>query len=158
MRNLVLGLVVLLVGWLVYEQWSSDERRVIKQLETLRDLATKSPLENDLEGANRARKMADLFATEFEVVAEPEGYATGNRQDLLRGVMAYRSRSRSLAVTFGKHDVVVEGKRATVYTTVRFVNELGDLVGTESHPLRVVFVEVDRGWKIRKLEVLRETE
>ena len=149
---------VLGAAWVFFGVWNSDARRIGRQLSILQKLAAKTALENDLEGANRARRITDLFALEFELRAEPENYATSSRQDLVRAVMLYRRRSRNLLVQVSREELFVErdGRSATHYALVEFVNDLGDFAGTESYPLRIEWVMEDGDWRIRRLELLNE--
>ncbi len=157
-RTLLVVVSVAVGLWLAWGAWSSPERAIARQLEELAELGTKSPFESELEGAGRARKIADLFAGEFLLEAEPEGYATSNRQDLIRAILAYRSRSRSLVVSLGPMEVLLEGKEhARVFATVTFVNDLGDLAGTELYPVEARMVREAGEWRIRRLE-LRELD
>ena len=159
-RRLAGVAVVLAAGWLVLSLWNSDARRIERRLAKLQGLAAKTLVETQFRGATKAKGIADLFATDFELIAEPENFATSNRQDLIRGVMAYRSRSKSLAVDVLRKDLFVDpgGASATHYAYVRFVNDLGDLAGTATYPVQIEWVKEDGEWMIKKLEVLREEQ
>ncbi|MCP4203485.1 MAG: hypothetical protein GY769_16325 [bacterium] len=157
-RRLVLAGAVLVAAWLILDLWTDDARRIERRLARLQKLAGKTLVESQFQGAGKARAIADLFATEFELSAEPESYATASRQDLIRGVIAYRARSQSLAVDVLRKELFVDpgGQTATHYAYVRFVNDLGDFAGTASYPVQIEWVEEDGKWKIKKLEVLPE--
>lgn len=150
--------VVLAAGWLILGLWNSDPRRIERRLAKLQKLAAKTLVETQFQGAGKAKGIADLFATDFELVAEPENFAASNRQDLIRGVMAYRSRSKSLVVDVLRKDLFVDpgGASATHYAYVRFVSDLGDFAGTTTYPVQIEWVIEDGEWMIKKLEVLRE--
>jgi hypothetical protein len=150
--------VVLVAVWLAVDLWNDDTRRIDRRLAKLQKLAAKSMVETQFQGASKAKRISDFFTIEFELRAEPESYATSNRQDLVRGVMAYRSRSESLAVDVIRKELFVDpgGATATHYAYVRFVNDLGDLGGTESYPVQIEWVKEGGKWLIKKLEVLRE--
>lgn len=157
-RRSVLAVVVLSAGWVILNVWNNDERRINGRLAKLQKIAAKSVVESQFQGARKARAIANFFASEFELSAEPEDYATSSRQDLVRGVMSYRSRSRSLAVDVIRKELFVDpgGSHATHYAYVRFVNDLGDLTGTETYPVQIEWAKEDGEWMIKNLEVLRE--
>ena len=94
-RRFVVAVFVLVAAAWVFVVWNGDARRIDRRLAELQELAAKSLVEIQFQGAGKAKKIADLFASEFELSAESESYVTSSRQDLIRGVMAYRSRSRS---------------------------------------------------------------
>ena len=157
-RRLAAAVAVLAIGWLVLGLWNSDARRIERRLAELQKLAGKTLVETQFRGAGKAKGIADLFATDFEVIAEPENFATSNRQDLIRGMMAYRSRSKSLLVDVLRKDLFVDpgGASATHYAYVQFVNDLGDFAGTTTYPVQIEWVLESGEWMIQKLEILRE--
>lgn len=140
--------------------WNDEARRIDRRLAKLCDLAGKSPTESQLQGAAKANAIADVFAADFELIAEPESYATSNRQDLIRGIMTYRSRSRTLVVDVLRKELFVDpgGLGATHYAYLQLVNDLGDLVGSETYPVRVEWAKQDGKWFVRTLEVLEPGE
>ena len=149
------ALVLVLVAWWM---WNSDSRRLGRRLAEIEELATKSPVETQFQGAARAKKLADLFASRFEAVAEPESYATSNRQDLIRGIIGYRARTSSLGVEISREELFIDpgGETATHYAYVEFYADLGDLAGTESYPLQISWVRENGEWRIAKAELLNE--
>ncbi len=156
--RLAAAVAVLAIGWLVLGLWNSDARRIERRLAKLQKLAGKTLVETQFRGAGKAKRIADLFATDFDFIAEPENFATSNRQDLIRGVMAYRSRSKSLLVDVLRKDLFVDpgGASATHYAYVQFVNDLGDFAGTTTYPVQIEWVKEGGEWMIKKLEILRE--
>lgn len=156
-RKWLAAVVLLGLGAVAFWLWNDDARRIERRYGKLQKLAGKSLAETQLEGAGRARAMADLFAAEFELIAEPENYATSNRQDLIRAVMSYRSRARTLAVDVLRQELFVDagGASAILYAHVRFVADFGDLAGSDIYPVRVEWVEEGRDWKVKKLEILQ---
>ena len=151
----IVGLT-LIVG--LYGLWNQDTRRINRRLAALVKLANKMPVEMQLRGVAKARSIATFFAEPFELIAEPENFASSNRQDLIRSVVAYRSRAGSLAVEVVRKELFVDSGNATAthYALVRFVVDFGDLVGSDSYPVQIEWVEESGEWKIRKLEILRE--
>ncbi len=157
-RRLAVAVFVVVAGVLVLVVWQDDTRLLDRRLAELQSLAAKNLVETQFQGAGKAKKIANLFAAEFQLSAEPESYVTSSRQDLIRGVMAYRSRSRSLVVDIVRKQLFVDsgGSSATHYAYIRFLNDLGDLAGNESYPVQIEWVKEDGDWRIKKLEVLRE--
>ena len=149
---------LVVVGWVGLGMWNGDERRIGRRLSKLQKLAAKSPVESQLQGAAKAKQIAELFAREFELRAEFENFATSNRQDLMRGIIGHRARTRSLVVAVVREELFVDpgGTTAIHYAYVEFINDLGDLDETESYPVRVEWVKEGGDWMIRKLEVLPE--
>lgn len=158
-RGLVL-VALLAAGWAGWRLWNTDARVIERRLAKLEKLAGKSVAETQFQAAGKARAIADLFAADFELIAEPESYATSNRQDLIRGVVAYRSRSRTLVIDTLRKELFVDpgGASAVHYGYVRFVTDLGDLVGSEVYPVRIEWTPEGGAWKVKKLEVLAEDE
>lgn len=142
----------------LYGLWNQDARRINRRLAALVKLANKTPVETQLRGAAKARSIAGFFGEPFELIAEPENFAASNRQDLIRGIIAYRSRAGSLAVDVVRKELFVDSgnESATHYAVVRFVVDFGDLMGTDSYPVQIEWVQEGGEWKIRKLEILRE--
>ncbi|MFQ5526504.1 MAG: hypothetical protein ACE5GX_09615 [Thermoanaerobaculia bacterium] len=157
-RRLVPALVAVALGWSAWSVWNSDARRLARRLAELQELASKSPVENQFQGAAKAKKIADLFAATFELRAEPESYATSNRQDLIRAIVAHRARSQSLSVEISREELFVEpgGASATHYAYVEFFTDLGDLRGTASYPFQIQWAKEGGKWRIRKAEILSE--
>lgn len=157
-RNLIVVALVLLAGWIALDWANDDARRIERRWTKLQKLAAKSPVETQFQGAGKAKSIADLFASSFELRAEPENYATSNRQDLVRGILSYRARTTTLSLAVGREDLFVDpgGTTAIHYAHVEFISDVRDLMGTESYPVRIEWVEEGGEWVIAKLEVLRE--
>lgn len=158
LRKIVVALAVLVAGWVAFDAWNEDERRIGRRLAELQELAARSPLETQLQGAANAKKIADLFAGDFELKAESHSFATSHRQDLIRAIISHRARTDALAVAISREDLFVDpgGRSATHYAYVEFLNELADLRSTESYPVKIEWVEEGGDWMIRKLELLPE--
>ena len=156
-RKLVFAVAILVAGWFALTVWNDDGRRIKRRLAALQRLAAKAPVETRLQGAAKASEIADFFAGGFELRAEPESFATANRQDLVRGIMSYRARTGSLVMQVSREQLFLDsgGASATHYAYVEFLNDLGDLTGAASYPVRIEWVKEGGAWMIRKLEVLR---
>lgn len=148
----------LTLGAVLYGLWIQDARRINRRLAALVQLANKTPVETQLRGAAKARSIAKFFAEPFELIAEPENFASSNRQDLIRGIVAYRSRAGSLVVDVVRKELFVDSgsASATHYAVVRFIAGFRDLERSDSYPVQIEWVEESGEWKIRKLEILRE--
>ncbi len=159
-RRLAGVAVVLAASWLILGLWNSDARRIERRLAKLQKLAAKTLVETQFRGATKAKGIADLFTADFELIAEPENFSTSSRQDLIRGVMAYRSRSKSLVVDVLRKDLFIDpgGTIATHYAYVQFVSDLGDFAGTTTYPVQIEWVKEGGEWLIKKLEVLPEEQ
>lgn len=138
--------------------WNSDPRQINRRLSHLLKLGGKNPVETQFQGARKAKAISDLFAQEFELIAEPENYATTSRQDLIRAIVAYRSRSTTLTLDLVRQELFLDptGASATQYAYIRFVTDLRGLLEAETFPVRMQWVEQDGEWLVEKLEVLAE--
>ncbi len=159
-RWLALAALVVLGGWLFFRFSASDERRIGRRLDRLQELVAKVPGESRLEGLQRARRIAELFAEPFAVEAPAYGFDTSDRQRLAAGIHQYRAGSRTIGMRITGHDLAVDRRlrRATSHLTAHFVTGLDDLRGREAYRLQLNWAEQDGEWRIdyaRLLEVLQ---
>ncbi len=150
-RNLAIGLAVILGGWIFLAWYDNDAREIGRQLKKLQKLVAKSPGEANLTSLSRAREVTSLFADPFEVVAEPFNFHTRDRQALAAGVHSYRSRAESIRMRIRERDLAVdkELRRATLHVTTDFVTDFRDLMGREAYRWQLNWVEQDGEWRIR---------
>ena len=159
-RNLALGLAVVVAGWIVLAWYGNDERRIGRQLKKLQELVAKSPNETDLASLSRAREVTNLFADPFEVVAEPFDFHTQDRQALGVGIHSYRSRAESIRMRVRERELTVDKKsrRATLYLTTDFVTDFRDFMGREAYRWQVNWVEQEGEWRIDYAKLLEVIE
>lgn len=163
-RSLVLGLgglLALVAGWWLYSWYTSPERRVNAQLGEIQRLISKAPGESNLEALGKARAAAELFADSFEFEAPQFDFHTRDRQRLISGIHAYRSRAQTVLMQFPEKDISVdpEHRRATSDVTASFVTKARDLAGREAYRFQINWVEQDGEWRmdyVRLVEVLEE--
>ena len=147
LRNLLLALVVV-AGALLWWNWaSSAERRIARELDALMERVEKGPDENPLHGALKAEEAARSFAEPFRFRAWQFDFETRNRQDLIRGIVLYRSRSDRVAPQLLDSEIEVQGERAVQRLVVRFQGGWQG-VGDDAYRFRLEWVETPQGWRI----------
>lgn len=157
-----LGAVVLaLGGWWWYGWLTSPERQIDKQLGKIQKLISKAPGEDNLGALAKARAASELFADNFEFVAEQFDFHTRDRQQLISVIHQYRSRARTILMQYPEKDLSVdaEQRRATSHVTVQFITQARDISGREAYRFQVNWLEQDGEWGmdyVRLLEILEE--
>ena len=106
--KVLLALIVLAAAFWAVRHYLSDEARIRRQLSELEDLVGKAEGEGDLIGANRVRKMGDLFTQDFEVSVPPYSVSVRDRGELMRVAMLYRSRTNTATLGFRDIDVSID--------------------------------------------------
>lgn len=157
----VVGLLILLGGWWLFSWYTSPERRINAQLEEIQDLISKAPGENNLEALARARAATDLFAESFEFEAQQFDFHTRDRQKLIAGIHAYRSRAQAILMQYPDKEITVDPEhgRATSHVTVQFITKARDIAGREAYRFQINWVERDGEWGmdyVRLLEILED--
>lgn len=150
-------LAVAVVVWAVSRWAPDDERAIRRQLGLLEDLIAKAEGENDLAGANKVRRVGDLFTPEFEIRIEPYAQVVRDRGELLRVAMAYRSRSSTVALTFRDEELDVDSAAGTAELAAVAVVS-GDGLRRESYRLRIGWRREEGEWLIRRVAVVEVLE
>ena len=159
LRVALLALAAILIVWLFVGRDRGIEGQVRKQIDEVRRLVGKLPGENNLESLNKARKISELFSTDFEFVAPQFDFATRDRRALVGAIHEYRSRSGTVAMLTRDVEVSVDeaARRATVHLIAEFVTGADDLVGREAYAFQINCKEENDEWRIdyvRLLDVL----
>jgi hypothetical protein len=159
LRFLVFAVVAAAAVWFFATRSPDIDGQVRRQIDEVRKLVGKVPGENNLESMNKARKISELFATDFEFVAPQFDFATRDRRALVGAIHDYRSRSGTVAMLTRDVDVSVDevARRATVHLIAEFVSGVDDLVGREAYAFQINVKEENDAWRIdyvRLLEVL----
>lgn len=148
-----------LVWWWVGLR-SDDESEIRSQLDRVVELVEKQPGEKALESADRARRLAALFATEFEMELKPVGVRVTNSAELARPFVGLRRQAEELSVSFDIEDLEV----AEDFPTAS-LNAVASLTGTvggrrQSESFRVLFAwkKEGREWRIESLQVTERLE
>lgn len=158
--KLLLALIVVAVAFWAVQHFLSDEARIRRQLGELEDLVGKAEGEGDLIGANKVRKMGDLFTQDFEVSVPSYSVSVRDRGELMRVAMLYRSRTKTATLGFRDVDVAVD--KATRTAEMSAVATLSGNDGNgprrESYRVALSWTQVQGEWLIRRLEVLEILE
>ena len=160
-RLALVGVVALAVGWGIYGWHTSPERRINKQLGRIQRSISKAPDESNLTALSRARAASDLFAPDFEFVAEAFNFHTRDRQQLIAGIHQYRSRAQTILMQMPEKEISVDetSGRATSYVTALFITKARDLTGREAYRFQINWVDEDGEWRmdfVRLLEIIEE--
>ena len=159
LRFILLVVAAALVVWFVATRNQGIEGQVRRQIDEVQKLVGKVPGENNLESLNRARRVSELFATDFEFVAPQFDFATRNRRALVGAIHDYRSRSSTVAMLTRDLEISVDeaARRATVHLIAEFVSGVDDLLSREAYAFQINVKEENDEWRIdyvRLLEVL----
>ena len=100
-------LALAVVIWWFVSQGSDDEGAIRSQLDQIAELVEKQPGEKALEAADRARRLADHFTTEFEVELTPVGAKVSNSAELARPFVGLRRQAEDLRVSFEVEELEV---------------------------------------------------
>jgi hypothetical protein len=151
--------LILLAGlWLLH---GSDEDAILAQLEKVREQAVVAGPESGIEQLARANSIAALFneATVYDLTRA--GYGTTRittRQELVRRIIALRSRLATLDIDLQQAEVRVDGDTAEVQLTA---SGLGALTGQpgqflEIHSGLVTLARQDGDWLITGATHIRD--
>ena len=160
--RLAVGAVVLIVGgWWWYGWFTSPERQIDKQLGRIQKLISKAPGEDNLGALAKARAATELFAKNFEFVAEHFDFHTRDRQLLISGIHQYRSRAQTILMQYPEKELSVDARqgRATSHVTVQFITQARDIAGREAYRFQINWLEQDGEWRmdyVQLLEILEE--
>ena len=149
----VLALAVATWWWTGYD---SDERRIQRQVDRIMELVEKAPGESALAGLERARAIADLFATTFELRARPFDFHTRDRRVLAQAIQSYRAPSTRVWARASERSLQVDGenRRAILYLTARFGGDGPAFGDREAYRFQVNWVERDGTWRIDYVDLL----
>lgn len=162
-RNLRIALVAaaaLLAIWFLTTRDRGIEGQVRRQIDEVRKLVGKVPGESNLESLNKARKISEVFAIDFEFVAPQFDFATRDRRALVGSIHEYRSRSSTVAMLTREVEVSVDeaARRATVHLIAEFVSGVDDLVGREAYAFQINCKEENDEWRIDYVRLLEVFE
>lgn len=155
-RRLLAVLALLVAIPLVWSWWSSDRRRIGRQIDRLEERVEKSGEETAIVGAARARAVTDLFASDFEVRARQLRFRTRDRQELARFVLRHRSSTDAidLRIVTESLSLAPEHGRATQVATLEFLTGGPLSSSAERYRVQVNWV-IERGsWRIDYIDLL----
>ncbi len=147
-------LVVAAAVWAV-RYFLGDEARIRRQLGELEELVGKAEGEGDLIGANKVRKIGELFTQDFEITIPPYSVSVRDRGDLMRVVMLYRSRTKSATLGFRDVETTIDGasRNAEMGAVAILSGHDGTTTRRESYRVALSWSQVEGEWLIRRLEV-----
>lgn len=159
-RVLFAVIAVGILFW-AYQQWNSEERRLARRLDALRELVEKGSGEGDLEAVSRARTLGDFFARQFEVKGEPFG-SFNDRQRMGQLFVQYRRRSENVGVGFSDQQIQILDAGSRKVGEVGLVATLTGRTGTEvrreSYRLVFLWKKEEGEWVIERMELLEVLE
>jgi hypothetical protein len=159
----LIALVILALLVILFLLHDSDEEAILSQLERLREQAAITEPESGIEQLARANNIADSFSetTVFDLTSAGHGTTTiATRQELVRQIIAVRSRLSSLEIDLQQTQVQVEGDTARVLATG---SGLGSLTGQqgeflEIHSGVITLVRTNGEWLITGATHLRDEQ
>ena len=116
-RYTLAGLAVLFVLAVLFLLHSSEEDRILDQLEAIRALVEITAPETGIEPLAKARRIGQFFTEQTRFDLTTAGYGiieTGSRDELVRRVIQGRARLAALEITLQDTSVNIEGDRAVV--------------------------------------------
>jgi hypothetical protein len=148
------------VGVWLYNSWSSDRRRIERQLDRFRSLIEKEGDESALAAADRARRVGELLARDFALHLEPYAPVLTDRRELARVVLGYRSRASRIGLDFRDRDLALdETLRIGDMTLVAAIAGTADgRRYSEGYRLRLRWVPEDGEWRIQRVDLLEVLE
>ena len=158
MRRLVaaLGVLALLVGgWL---WWSSDERRLARRLEEMERLFEKQGSEDQLSSFGRTRRIVQMFAPGFLVMARPYEGSVSDLQQLAAIVQRYRDSSERIEIDAARREISIDSARGTAESSADFAVSGGSGGRGERFRARIAWVRLDGVWMIQEVEILEVLE
>ncbi len=153
-------LAVAAAVWWLAGLGSDDEAAILSELDRMAELIKKEPGEKALEAADRARRLADHFTSDFEVELRPVGARVTNTAELARPFVGLRRQAQELSVSFEVEELEISEDFPTAT-----MSAAASLTGTvngprESATYRVLFAWKRQGgdWKIESLQVTERIE
>lgn len=155
-RAVVIAVLAAAAAWWLYTWCTSPVRRIGQQLSEIEKLIAKPPGESNLTALNKAQLATELFADNFEFVAEQFDFHTRDRQQLLSGIHQYRSRSQTILMQIRDREisVVPEQHRATSYVTAHFITKARDISGREAYRFQINWLEQEGEWRMDYVRLL----
>jgi hypothetical protein len=153
--------VLLVAGWLLIRWYGSEERLINRNLKQIQKAVAKVPGESNLKGLAKARSVSEMFADNFEFEAGQFNFYTRDRQQLVSGILQYRSSAQAILMQIRDKELNVDARhgRATSDLTADFITKASDITGREAYRFQINWVERDGEWRIdyvRLLEVIQE--
>jgi hypothetical protein len=152
-----IALAAAVAVWAVGRLGSGDARILRQKLARLEELIEKVSGENNLTGADKARRIGDLLTPQFEIDVVPYAEKISDRRELVRVAMAYRSRSRTVGLDFRDQELEIDpaGRSARLDAVAAVA---GDDGRRESYRVAVDWEKSGRDWLIRRVTVLEVLE
>lgn len=155
-RWLALALLALAaaVGW--WMLGDGDRRRIERRLNSIRELVSKERGEVPILALDKARRVADHFAPEFELRARPYDFVARDRRTLIGGIQRYRGVSDRFEMAILDRALVVDAGsgRATHHLTVEFRRGWQESFDRATYLFQVNWVELDGEWFIDFVDLL----
>ncbi len=157
---LLYAVLALAVGIWLYNSWSSDRRRIERQLDGFRSLIEKEGEESALTAANKARQVGELLTRDFALHLEPYAGVVTDRRELVRVILGYRTRASRIGLDFRDRDLALD--ETLKIGDMALVAALGGVADgqryREGYRLRLRFVPEDGEWRIQRVDLLEVLE
>lgn len=116
-RYTLAGLAILFTGAVLYLLHTSEEERILEQLEQIRNLAELRTPESAIEQLARARELGRYFTAPLVLDLRNAGHGTfeiGTRDELVRRILRGRARLEALELAIEDAAVRIDGETAQV--------------------------------------------
>lgn len=161
--KMVLALILLAgAGFIIYNYFMSDEKKVIKRLERLAELVSKEGQEPAVMMAQRIRGVGDLFAETSMFSSDARNMSRTFRPDEITSHTA-SARAAFLNLSLKFYDMNVrfteDGVARVSLTAIASGLTKSEELFDETHELDVELVKVEKGWfisRITAVEVLKK--
>lgn len=155
-RKALLLLVLAAALLLLFGYWRSDRNVIQRRLDGLEELLAKSGPEDQLTAFGRARKVSEMFAPGFLVLARPYEGAIRDRQELARVVAGYRGSVRTLRLVNRQRSVAVDRERGTARMRLRVEawTDSGGGPSRQSYDFRIAWLKEAGDWLIQEVDLL----
>lgn len=158
--QLLYAVLIVAVAFWIWSQWSSDRRRIQRQLGRLQDLIEKTGDENSLTAANKARQVGNLMTREFEIGLEPYAGVVTDRARLSQVVLGYRDASSRIGLDFRDQELGLDETHGFADMTL-VATVTGAIDGNsyrERYRLRLRWIEEEGEWLIQRVDLLEVLE
>ena len=154
------GLLFLGIAIWIYQEWASEERRLLRRLGELQELIEKDGGENDLVAANKARQLGELFTEDFTIHLTPIGETLTDRQRLMQVALQYRRQHSRVGLGFSDRELTlgVQKRRGELLTVASLTATRDGSPSRGRYRLRFEWQKQDGVWRIHTLEVLEQLE
>ncbi|HNU82938.1 MAG TPA: hypothetical protein PKO05_05870 [Thermoanaerobaculia bacterium] len=156
LRRYLAPLLLVVAALLLLGYWRSDRNQILRQLDRVEELIAKTGPEDQLTAFGRVRKVTEMFAPGFLVLARPYESAISDPQELARVLAGYRAGLRTLRLVNRNRSVTIDKERGTARMRLQLEvwSSRGLEPSRESFDIRIGWLKESGTWWLREVELL----